>query len=59
MALSKRFPGYWVGGFLRYDTLAGAVFDDSPLVRKRSAVSAGLAVTWVFGQSSRMVDASE
>jgi outer membrane protein len=59
MALSKRFPRYWVGGFLRYDTLAGAAFDDSPLVGKRSAVSAGLAVAWVFGQSARMIDASE
>lgn len=58
-AVSKRFPGYWVGGFLRYDTLSGAVFEDSPLVRKRGAVSAGIAISWIFGQSSRMVDARE
>jgi outer membrane scaffolding protein for murein synthesis (MipA/OmpV family) len=56
MALSKRFPRYWVGGFMRYDTLAGAVFDDSPLVKKRSAVSAGIAITWVFNESSTLVD---
>jgi outer membrane scaffolding protein for murein synthesis (MipA/OmpV family) len=58
-ALSKRFPGYWVGGFLRYDTLSGAVFDDSPLVRRRSAVSAGVAISWIFGQSTQMVNAGE
>lgn len=59
MAVSKRFPRYWVGGFLRYDTLAGAVFDDSPLVRKRNAVSAGVAISWVLGESSRRVNAEE
>lgn len=59
MALSKRYARYWVGGFLRYDTLAGARFEDSPLVKKTNAVSAGFAITWVFGESSRMVNASE
>ena len=59
MALSKRFPGYWVGGFLRYDTLAGAAFEDSPLVKQRSAVSAGFAVSWVFGVSSTRVSADD
>lgn len=59
MSLSKRFKNYWVGGFLREDSLAGAVFQDSPLVLKRSGLSAGLAISWIFGQSSRMVEASE
>ena len=57
-AVSKRFDRYWVGAFLRYDTLAGASFANSPLVERKNAVSAGFAVTWVFGQSSTMVDAS-
>ena len=56
-AVSKRFERYWVGAFLRYDALAGASFEDSPLVQKKNAVSAGVAVTWLFGQSSTMVDA--
>lgn len=59
IALSKRFPRYWVGGFLRYDSLSGAVFDDSPLVTKKNAVSAGVAITWVFGESARLVDVDE
>lgn len=57
-AVSRRFDRYWVGGFLRYDTLGGASFEDSPLVQRKNAVSAGVAVTWIFGQSSTMVDAS-
>lgn len=58
-ALSKRFPGYWVGGFVRYDNLRGAAFDDSPLVRRHHSLWAGVAVNWIFGESSRRVDANE
>ncbi len=58
-ALTKRFPDYWVGGFVRYDTLAGAVFKDSPLVTSRNYLAAGVAVTWILGESSRRVAADE
>jgi outer membrane protein len=57
-AVSRRFERTWVGAFLRYDTLGGASFENSPLVQRKNAVSAGVAVTWVFGQSSTMVEAS-
>lgn len=59
MALSKRFARYWVGGFLRYDTLNGASFESSPLVRKSNAVSAGIAISWIFGQSSKLVEVED
>jgi outer membrane protein len=55
-AMSKRYPHYWVGGFLRYDTVANAAFESSPLVKKRNGVSAGFAVSWVFTESSTLVD---
>ncbi|MDQ1315807.1 MAG: hypothetical protein QG662_1916 [Pseudomonadota bacterium] len=57
LSLSKRFPHYWVGGFIRHDNLAGVVFERSPLVESRDAFSAGLALSWVFGESSRRVAA--
>lgn len=57
--LSKRFPDYWVGSFVRYDSLAGAVFKDSPLVRQTTAWSAGIAISWVFGESTRRVNVDE
>jgi len=57
-AVSKRFEHYWVGAFLRYDRLGGASFEESPLVQRKNAVSAGVALTWVFGQSSTLVDAT-
>ncbi|HJU72029.1 MAG TPA: MipA/OmpV family protein [Paucimonas sp.] len=59
LTISRRFPHYWIGGFVRGDTVAGAVFDDSPLVRKRGAVSAGVALIRIFSESSTMVDFPE
>jgi outer membrane scaffolding protein for murein synthesis (MipA/OmpV family) len=55
MAVTKRFPRFWVGGYTRYDSLAGAVFKDSPLVRKQNNFSAGFAIAWVFNQSGQLV----
>jgi outer membrane scaffolding protein for murein synthesis (MipA/OmpV family) len=55
-ALSKRFPGYWVGAFARWDTLNGAVFADSPLVKTRQYFAAGVAVAWIVGESKVKVE---
>ena len=55
LTISKRYPKFWVGGFMRYDNLDGAVFDDSPLVRKKDVFMAGIAVSWIFARSERRV----
>ncbi len=55
VSLSKRYPGYWVGGYARYDALQGAAFENSPLVSRSHYLAAGVAVTWVFGESSQRV----
>jgi outer membrane protein len=55
-ALSKRFPKFWVGAYMRYDTLAGAAFIDSPLVQRKSYWSGGFGFAWMLRQSSRMVE---
>lgn len=55
-ALWKQFPGFWVGGFVRYDNLQGAVFEDSPLVTQKNRLAGGLAIAWILGKSSQMVD---
>ena len=54
-ALWKRFPAFWVGGFVRYDDVRNAVFENSPLVTQKSGFSGGVAISWVLGQSSQMV----
>lgn len=55
LGVSRRYESHWVGAFLRYDTLGGARFADSPLVRDRNYLAAGVAVTWIFGQSATRV----
>ena len=55
MSLSKRHDKTWVGAFVRYDTLAGASFIDSPLVARKHFAAAGIAVSWVLGESTTRV----
>lgn len=54
-AISRRFPKYWIGAFVRWDTLDGAVFESSPLVRQQTSFSTGFAIAWLLGESSRRV----
>jgi outer membrane scaffolding protein for murein synthesis (MipA/OmpV family) len=55
-SLSKRFPSYWTGAYVRYDTLAGATFESSPLVKSRGYWSAGIGIAWLITHSSRVVE---
>ena len=55
-ALSKRFPHFWVGAYMRYDTLSGAAFLGSPLVQRRSYWSTGFGISWMIHRSSTMVE---
>ncbi len=55
-SVSKRFPRFWVGGYMRYDTLAGAAFVDSPLVQRKSYWSAGFGISWMIRRSSTLVE---
>jgi MipA family protein len=58
-SLSKRFPSYWVGAYLRYDTLKGAAFEDSPLVRRQSYLAGGIGIAWMIKQSARLVESED
>ena len=58
-AVSKRFPSFWLGGFVRSDTLQGAVFEDSPLVKRKNYLAGGIAFSWILGESSRKVQATD
>ncbi len=59
ISLSKRFPKYWVGAYMRYDTLAGATFVDSPLVKQQNYVAGGIGIAWMIGESSRLVETDD
>jgi len=58
-SISKRFPRFWVGGFVRYDNLTGATFDPSPLMRERDNFAAGIALFWILAESSTRVPADD
>lgn len=55
VALTRRFDKLWFGMFARADTLGGAAFADSPLMRTQSAYYAGFGIAWVFKESSERV----
>jgi MipA family protein len=58
-SVSKRFQNYWVGGFVKADSLHGTAFEDSPLVKQKHALAGGVAVAYIFGKSKQMVEARE
>ncbi|MBV9912790.1 MAG: MipA/OmpV family protein [Sinobacteraceae bacterium] len=58
-SLTRRFPGFWVGAYLRHDTLAGASFVDSPLVKRNSYWSGGVGMAFMIAQSKQHVDSEE
>jgi outer membrane scaffolding protein for murein synthesis (MipA/OmpV family) len=55
-SITRRFQSVWVGAFARYDTLKGAAFESSPLMRRDYSVMAGVAFAWVFAESARKVE---
>ena len=56
---SRRYDGFWVGAFVRADTLRGAVFEASPLVRRDTYFAAGVGISWVIDVSRERVEAPE
>lgn len=56
VSLTRRWNRVWLGGFARYDTLKGAAFESSPLVRRDYSVMWGVAAAWVFTESQRQVE---
>lgn len=58
-ALTRRYPRLWVGAYVRYDTLAGATFAASPLVKRDSYWTGGIGVAWIIRQSTQMVESQE
>jgi outer membrane scaffolding protein for murein synthesis (MipA/OmpV family) len=58
-ATSRRFGNTWVGAFVRYDDLRGAAFADSPLVRRGSALTFGVGISWILASSSELVASTD
>ena len=58
-AVSKRYPKFWVGGFASWSNLNGAAYEDSPLVKTKNSLAAGVAIAWIFSESKTLVEAKE
>jgi outer membrane protein len=56
-SLSKHFAKFWVGGFAKWDSVSGAVFEDSPLVKAKTNFTAGFALAWILSVSPEKVEA--
>jgi len=54
-AVSRRFPKYWFGAFLRYDWLGGAEFANSPLMRRENSLAGDFGFAWMISESKRRV----
>jgi outer membrane scaffolding protein for murein synthesis (MipA/OmpV family) len=52
---SRRLGVLWMGAFVTADTVRGAVYDNSPLVRQHGTLAFGVALSWVFAESSERV----
>lgn len=55
-ATSKRFGHTWFGAFARLENLNGAVYQDSPMVKRNSALTIGFGISWVLQTSDTMVE---
>ncbi len=56
---SRRLGAFWIGTFVRADSVRGAAFEASPLVKRENTWAAGLAVSWVFATSTVRVKVPE
>ena len=57
LTMQSRFNHFWIGAFARYDTLSGAVFENSPLVKSDDYMAVGLVIAWVAARSKTFVEA--
>lgn len=59
--INRYWGDFYVGLFVRYINISGAVFDDSPLVGTDHAVTGGLALAWIplTSDSHAKVDPNE
>ncbi len=59
LGASKRMDPYWLSGFMKIDSLHRAKFADSPLVKQKLVFTVGVAATWQFAKSDKLVEADD
>jgi MipA family protein len=56
VGLSKGYKQFIFNAFISTDFLEGAVFENSPLVKRSTSFMGGISFTWVFFKSEKMVN---
>ena len=59
LAAEVERPLWELGPFVRHDSLRGACFAATPLVRQTDNVALGIALSWVLASSSQRVTVTE
>ena len=59
VGLNKGFDRLTVNTFVSVAFLQGAVIEDSPLVKNRYSVMSGVALSWIFLKSTKLVPAED
>jgi outer membrane scaffolding protein for murein synthesis (MipA/OmpV family) len=54
---SRRMGDFWLGAYAQADSLSGAVFRTSPLVKQGHNLSVGIGLSWIFAASGTLVPA--
>jgi outer membrane protein len=55
IGLNKAYKQFIFGTFVSADFLQGAVFENSPLVKRSTSFMTGVSFTWIFLKSEKMV----
>ncbi|MBF0100271.1 MAG: MipA/OmpV family protein [Desulfobacterales bacterium] len=55
ISLSRRFERFWIGAFVRAQDLHSTCFRDSPLFKQKTAIMAGVGISWICTQSDNYV----
>jgi outer membrane protein len=55
IGLSKAYKQFIFSAFVSTDFLEGAVFENSPLVKRSTSFMTGISFTWIFFKSAKMV----
>jgi MipA family protein len=56
VGLGKEYKQFIFNAFLSTDFLQGAVFEDSPLVKRETSFMSGVSVSWIFFKSAKTVN---
>ena len=56
LGLSKAYKQFIFSAFASADFLQGAVFEDSPLVKRETSLMSGISASWVFFKSQKTVN---